>query len=149
MAHDFDPQCPYCLDNAVLDELMLKIVDLKFCKVYLFREQSYRGRCIVAANGHKTEIFEFTDVEQIGFTRELSAVARAIFELCRPVKINYAVYGDGRPHYHVHVVPKYKDAPGFGGPFELFPSPARSLTTAEYGALIEDLRARIAKILAG
>ena len=63
-------------------------------------------------------------------------------ELYHPDKINYATYGDGMPHVHVHIVPKYKGGVSWGQPFS-DSLPKVLLTDAEYDAMIADLRAKL------
>ena len=45
--------CFYCQKNEALDELMIEVCELEASTLYLFKEQTYRGRCLVAFNGHK------------------------------------------------------------------------------------------------
>jgi hypothetical protein len=44
--------CNYCSKN--------EIGQLRVSTLYLFREQTYRGRCIVALNEHETEFFHLS-----------------------------------------------------------------------------------------
>ena len=45
-----------------------------------------------------------------------SEVLQVIF--C-PDKINYAIYGDIVNHFHMHIVPKYKDKKNWGSPYNI------------------------------
>ena len=113
-------------------------------KVYLNRDQKHPGRCIVALKGHKTEYFQMTPEENAGYFAEVSKVAKAIYDLYKPDKINYATFGDGVPHVHVHVVPKYKGCLNWGEPFD-DTLPKQFLSEEEYADAVEKLRAEIAK----
>ena len=118
-------ECFYCeKDNEKRKALMLDVCELPYSIVYLFRDQKNKGRCVVAFKGHKTE------------------VAKVLDELYHPDKINYATYGDGMPHVHVHIVPKYKGGVSWGQPFS-DSLPKVLLTDAEYDAMIADLRAKL------
>ena len=44
--------CMYCEENENLALLMAPICELPSSRVYLFRNQAYRGRCVVAAGNH-------------------------------------------------------------------------------------------------
>ena len=44
------------------------------------------------------------------------------------------------PHLHFHLVPKYEDGPGWGGTFEMMPSPKVLLTDEEYTQLINKVK---------
>ena len=134
--------CFYCENGEKLRSLMIEICELKYSKVYLNRDQKHPGRCIVALKGHKTEYFQMTPEENAGYFAEVSKVAKAIYDLYKPDKINYATFGDGVPHVHVHVVPKYKGGVSWGKPFS-DSLPKVLLTDAEYDAMIADLRAKL------
>ena len=44
-----DPkECLYCQNNETLHNLMIEIAQLSVSRVFLFKEQTYRGRCLVA-----------------------------------------------------------------------------------------------------
>lgn len=110
--------CFYCEDGEKRRSLMVEICRLKYSTVYLNRNQKFPGRCVVKFQDHKTEYFQLTKEERDGFFEEVAAVAKAIWELYHPDKINYATFGDLVPHVHVHVVPKYQDGPDWGNPFD-------------------------------
>ncbi len=136
--------CFYCENGEKLRSLMIEICELPHSIVYLNRDQKHPGRCIVALKGHKTEYFQLTPEENAGYFAEVSQVARAIDALYHPDKINYATYGDGVPHVHVHVVPKYKDGLHWGKPFD-DSVPKVLLSDEEYAAMVKALREEILK----
>ena len=53
--------CPYCQEGELLAKFGIKICDLPNSRLYLFKEQSHRGRVIVACNEHVREIAELSD----------------------------------------------------------------------------------------
>ena len=136
-------ECFYCeKDNEKRKALMLDVCELPYSIVYLFRDQKNKGRCVVAFKGHKTEYFQLTPEENAGYFADVAKVAKVLDELYHPDKINYATYGDGMPHVHVHIVPKYKGGVSWGQPFS-DSLPKVLLTDAEYDAMIADLRAKL------
>lgn len=60
----FNKDCFYCVKDERLTDLMIKICELETSTLYLFKEQTYRGRCVVAYNEHKSEIFHLSDEER-------------------------------------------------------------------------------------
>ena len=113
-------ECMYCSENELRRSLMEKLCDLPYSTVYLFRNQRYYGRCVVAFRGrHCTELFELTKEELVGFTADIARVAKSIKRLTGAAKINYGIYGDIAQHVHVHIVPKQKDGDSWGTPFEM------------------------------
>lgn len=74
---DFDEKCFYCSKNKDLDSLMIKICDLETSTVYLFKEQTYKGRCNVVYKEHKSEITDLTEDEAAAFINDARKVAKA------------------------------------------------------------------------
>jgi diadenosine tetraphosphate (Ap4A) HIT family hydrolase/predicted kinase len=79
---------------------------------YLVSTSRPRGYSIVTWRGrHVAEITELTPTEAGSFLAELTAVCRAVEAVYRPVKLNLMALGNGLPHLHFHVVPRYADDP--------------------------------------
>jgi diadenosine tetraphosphate (Ap4A) HIT family hydrolase len=129
--------CFYCTRDQRLKDLMIEICQLGVSTLYLFREQTYRGRCIVAYKGHVNELYELEDKELALFMQDVTRAASAIKKAFSPDKINYGAYSDKLPHLHFHVVPKYKDGYTWGGTFEMSPANKQHLSEAEYQEMIE------------
>jgi diadenosine tetraphosphate (Ap4A) HIT family hydrolase len=138
-----DP-CFYCEKDESLDKLMIKIRELPWSIVYLNRNQSHKGRCIVAAREHRDEYFQMSPEENAGFFADVSLVAQAIYNLFKPRKINYATFGDKVSHAHFHVVPKYPDAPQWGEYFR--DDPKTLLNKDEYQRIIEQIKAELDRL---
>ena len=137
---NFDNDCFYCVKDARLTNLMIEVCKLEASTLYLFKEQTYKGRCVVAYNGHKSEIFNLTDEERSKFMGDVSRVAEALNKAFSPDKINYGAYADTMTHLHFHIVPKYKGGPSFGGTFEMSPSDKVLLKDEEYNLLINKIK---------
>lgn len=132
-------ECLYCQDNELLHSLMIKICDLEVSQLFLFKEQSYLGRCNVVYKDHGVEFHELNDEQRNAFMNDVARVAKAMDAAFKPTKINYGAYADTLSHLHMHIVPKYKDGYGFGGVFEMNPQKT-ILTEVEYIELIEKIR---------
>ena len=135
--------CMYCEEDGNLEKLMVPICELPFSRVYLFRNQAYRGRCVVALKRHAEELYELTDEELQGFMKDTKRVCRAVAETVQPEKINLGMYGDTCKHVHWHVVPKQTDGADFGGVFQMQPQPPVFLTDEEYEALAKQIREKL------
>ena len=133
-------ECLYCQNNETLHCLMIKICDLEVSQLFLFKEQSYFGRCNVVYNDHAVEFHELSDEQRNAFMRDVANVAKAIALAFNPTKINYGAYADTISHLHMHIVPKYKDGYGFGGVFEMNPQKT-ALSDTEYAELVEKIKA--------
>ena len=135
-------ECLYCQKNETLNNLMIKICDLEVSELFLFKEQSYRGRCNVVYKEHGVEFHELSDEQRNAFTGDVAKVGKAIASAFNPDKINYGAYADTLSHLHMHIVPKYKDGYGFGGVFEMNPQKV-SLSEEEYGQIIRDIKSKL------
>ena len=122
---------------------MIEIAPLSASTLYLFKEQSHRGRCVVAYHGHVNELFELPDAELIRFTQDVARAARAIKTAVSAKKINYGAYSDKLPHLHMHLVPKFEGGVAWGAPFEMMPANKQLLAEADYTTLIQSIKARL------
>jgi diadenosine tetraphosphate (Ap4A) HIT family hydrolase len=120
----------------------IKICDLENSVVVLFKEQSHKGRVIVAAKDHVGDMAYLTDEQRAGFFGDMAKVANVIHELFNPDKINYAAFGDTGGHAHFHLVPKYEDGFEWGSVFEMNPAKVY-LTDAEYTEIIELIKNKL------
>ncbi len=133
--------CIYCAKDQRLTDLMIEICELDASIVYLFKEQTYKGRSVVAyKKEHKNEIFELSEEELIQYTKDVAKVAKAVKRAFNPGKINYGAYGDKMPHIHFHIVPKYEDKPKWGSTFDMQPDEKVYLTEEEYAEVISKIK---------
>ncbi len=135
-------ECLYCQKNDTLNSLMIKICDLEVSELFLFKEQSYAGRCNVVYNDHAVEFHELSNEQRDAFMRDVAKVGKAIAKAFNPTKINYGAYADTLSHLHMHIVPKYVDGYGFGGVFEMNPQKT-TLSDTEYAEVIEKIKAAL------
>jgi len=136
----FDKDCFYCVKDEKLTNLMIEICELEASTLYLFKEQTYKGRCIVAYDGHKSELFDLNDEQRSLYMKDVARVAGALNKAFSPYKINYGAYADKMTHLHFHIVPKYEDGPSFGGTFEMSPEKKVFLENEEYDVLINKIK---------
>ncbi len=131
--------CLYCDRNQIQKDLMIEICDLSVSTVFLFKEQTYKGRCVVAYKDHSVELYELKDDELLSFMKDVNKVAAAMKELYNPEKINYGAYSDKLKHLHIHLAPKYVDGADFGGTFTMNPQKVY-LTDEEYARMVEQIK---------
>ncbi|HEY6142399.1 MAG TPA: HIT family protein, partial [Flavobacterium sp.] len=82
-------ECLYCQNNETLHNLMIKITDLEVSQLFLFKEQSYTGRCNVVYKDHGVELHELSDDQRNAYMRDVAKTAKAIAAAFNPTKINY------------------------------------------------------------
>ncbi len=131
-----DQNCAYCVRGEILDKFGIFICDLEVSSLILFKEQSKRGRVIVAYKDHVNELVSVSDEERNKFMADVTKVANAMHKAFSPNKLNYGMYGDTGCHLHMHIVPKYKDGDEWGGTFQMNPDKTY-LTDAEYKELAD------------
>ena len=76
-----------------------------------------RGYVIVSCRRHVVEPFELPDAEAAAYRADILRVGRALHEHYGPKKLNYETWGNGQPHLHTHIVPRYEVDPHPGGGF--------------------------------
>lgn len=135
-----DNDCFYCSKDQRLYDRMIKIADLKCSTLFLNRDQTYKGRCIVSINEHKTELFEINEVTLRCFIEDVARAASIINAAFSPDKVNYAVFGDLVSHIHFHIVPKHKNGLNWGEAFENEPEEKVYLSDAEYEVIIGKIK---------
>lgn len=132
-------ECLYCQNNDTMHTLMIEIAHLSVSRVFLFKEQTYHGRCLVAYDEHVNDLFELDEDKRNAFIADVTRVTRAMDKVFKPEKINYGSYSDKLSHLHFHLVPKYIDGPDYGGVFQMNPGKVY-LTNEEYQKMIEKMR---------
>lgn len=137
-----DNNCAYCVGGDLLDKFGIKICDLNVSQLVLFKEQSHRGRCVVAYKDHVSELVDISEEERTAFMNDVVRVSNAIHKAFNPAKVNYGAYGDTGCHLHMHLVPKYKDEYEWGGVFEMNPQKT-FLTDEEYQEIIDKIKANL------
>lgn len=112
-----DQNCAYCMKNELLDKFGYLAFETNSSLVIVFKDQSHKGRMIVAHKNHVSEIQYLTDEERNEYLSDVAKVAKAIQKVYNPDKINYGAYGDTGCHLHFHLVPKYRDGFEWGSTF--------------------------------
>ena len=90
--HSDPKECLYCTNNY--GNLMILIAELSVSRVFLFKEQTYHGRCLVSYNGHVNDLNELSDEERNAFMADVARTTRAMQKVFNPEKINYGAYSD-------------------------------------------------------
>lgn len=138
-AMEKDTSCAYCMEGELVAKFGIKICELETSKLYLFKEQSHKGRVIVAHKRHVGDMTELSEEERNAYFADIAKVSLALQKAFHPDKINYGAYGDTGHHLHFHLVPKYKEEYEWGGVFAMNPG-EKTLTEEEYQALIEQIK---------
>ena len=127
------------MGGELVDRFGIKVAELSASTVYLFREQSHRGRVIVASSHHVSELVDLSRSDRQAFLDDVARVAKALHKLFKPQKVNYGAYGDTGSHLHFHLVPKYAaDEFEWGSTFAMDPK-RTYLSEEEYGEIVSQI----------
>ena len=138
-----DPSaCLYCTNNETLHSLMIEICHLRVSRLFLFKEHTYRGRCLVAYDHHVNDLNELSESERNDFMADVCQATSAMQRAFKPEKINYGAFSDTLSHLHFHLVPKYIGGPDYPGLFRMNPDEVY-LSDEEYSDMISRIRAEL------
>jgi len=137
-----NPDCLYCTRNLLQQDLMIEICDLSVSTLFLFKEQTYHGRCVVAYKDHANQLFELSDADRNAFMADVARVDKVLSAVFSPVKINMGAYSDKLQHLHFHLAPKYVDGPDYGGTFQMNPQKIY-LSEESYTEIITKIKAAL------
>jgi diadenosine tetraphosphate (Ap4A) HIT family hydrolase len=87
------------------------VQELKTGYVVLGDHQFYHGYTLFLSKQHVSELHELGDDFRQEFLKEMSLVARAVWETFKPKKLNYELLGNTDQHAHWHIFPRYADDP--------------------------------------
>ena len=100
--------CPMCSDISLEENKQSFLIsEFDYSYVRFPKNQYYKGWVVVFLKRHANELYELSDEELVGYTKEVAHVAKTINEIYKPVKINYAVFGSLCPHVHYHIIPRF------------------------------------------
>jgi diadenosine tetraphosphate (Ap4A) HIT family hydrolase len=139
------------LDHLKTNDDLIWIAELTISTLFLFRDQRFRGYCILSFSAWDATNFDaLSDEEYTRFCADLRTASKAIRAALTPDHMNYELLGNTNPHLHWHIVPRYKSDPRWGRPiWEDYPRNEfkinrHTLTDAEYQSIIVAILKRLA-----
>lgn len=73
--------------------------------------QVLRGYCLLLPDPVVPHLNAMEPAAQQAFLADMARLGDAVQRVTRPVRINYAIFGNVEPALHAHVVPRYADEP--------------------------------------
>ena len=93
-----DNNCAYCVEGELVENFGIKICELETCKVYLFKEQSHRGRVIAAHKKHVGDMTELTPEERCSYFEDIAKISSALRKIFNPQKNKlWGIWGYRKP----------------------------------------------------
>ena len=107
---------------------------------------AYRGWLVVEPKRHAPGLGDLTDDEACAVGRLTNRLARLLKEAASAEHVYAFVFGDGVPHLHVHLAPRYQNTPleFWGAQLTQWPDAPR-VDEQEMRALISELRAQLGR----
>lgn len=137
-------------ETSACNTPLIWIADLSISTLSLFRDQRFRGYCILGfAPRSETMLEALSDEEYERFMADLRTTSRALRAALQPDHMNYELLGNTNPHLHWHVVPRYKTDPRWGQPIwegwprAEFTTNPHVLSAEEYQNLIGAIREQL------
>jgi len=106
-------------------------------------DQFFKGYSFLTLKWHGEELYQLSDKDRKSFLEDMSRIALALSEAFRPDKMNYELLGNGMPHLHWHLVPRYKSDPLWGRPIWTGPRHRKRLTREDYADMLARVKARL------
>ncbi|MGP0032901.1 MAG: HIT family protein [Acidimicrobiales bacterium] len=112
------PDCPICADNALADNGADPwfIARLQTGYIRLAPTQYFSGSVFFVARQCVREVFDLDDSARGLHLAEMTEVAAAVNEAFQPRKLNIESLGNGVPHLHWWITPRYTTDPRPKGP---------------------------------
>jgi diadenosine tetraphosphate (Ap4A) HIT family hydrolase len=113
--------------------------------------QYFRGYCVLLCKSPATELHELPPEVRTRYLQEMALLARAVYNVVRPHKLNYECLGNQAHHLHWHVFPRSLDEPEPQKPvWTAVPPPEEAsrwaLDPGREAPLIADLREEIVRL---
>ena len=102
-------------------------------------DQFFKGYSFVTLKWHSEEIYQLSNKDRISFLEDMSNVAAALAKTLKPDKMNYELLGNGMPHLHWHLIPRYKTDPMWGRPIWTGTRHRKRLTQEDYEVLAKQI----------
>jgi diadenosine tetraphosphate (Ap4A) HIT family hydrolase len=84
--------CPLCRPNPDANEYKIKVAPLRISTLYLFRDQRFRGYCLLIFDRyHATSLVRLPLDEYHAFTQDLRQAGAALEAALRPDHMNYTI----------------------------------------------------------
>lgn len=133
-------ECKYCRNLPQISDDVLLIQNMEGGRLYLLKDQTLRGRCIVASLRHEKHAEELSMEEFLAVQRDVFRVIQGLKRAYRPDQINCLILGDAADHLHIHIVPKYRGEADWGSVFQVDREDKTLLSQQQYQEEMDRIR---------
>jgi diadenosine tetraphosphate (Ap4A) HIT family hydrolase len=112
------------------------------------------GYCVLLAAPQVPRLEDMAHEARGRFLSDMGVLGEAISRVCAPRRMNYAIYGNGDPFVHAHLIPRYDwepperlRQPVWSYPSSNWSDPALAYDEAKHGALKSDIAAELVRLM--
>jgi diadenosine tetraphosphate (Ap4A) HIT family hydrolase len=139
--------CPFCEPREDDGAYWIKVVQMSASTLYLSRDQRWRGRCLLIADGpHRVGLSAFPADQARALLEDLRVASGALEQAVQADLVNLASLGNQIPHMHWHLIPRVEGDARWGAPpWTTAPDevPAKTLAEPELRQLAEQIQALV------
>ncbi len=138
---ELNPDCWIC--KTLREPAHLVFFESRTSVGKLNPDQFFKGYSFLTLKWHDEELYQLSDKNRRSFLEDMSRVAAALAKTFNPDKMNYELLGNGMPHLHWHLVPRYKTDPMWGRPIWTGSRRRKRLTREEYESLVKQVQSHL------
>lgn len=101
------------------------VTELQTGYVVFADHQLFSGYTLFLCKRPVNELHMLDKKTQENFMIEMAQVARAVWNVFQPDKLNYELLGNSDGHLHWHIIPRYRKDPAWGAPIWSLPKATR------------------------
>jgi diadenosine tetraphosphate (Ap4A) HIT family hydrolase len=87
------------------------VIEMETGHVVISDHQQFGGYTLFLLKDHITELHFIPGKKRLKHLEEMGIVYEAVYNVFKPDKMNAELLGNGEPHIHWHIIPRYKDDP--------------------------------------
>lgn len=132
----------------------LAIVKMRSGFVGIGDTQFLPGYCVLTALPKANILTELTFKQRSEYLLDMSIIGEAIEYLCKPLRVNYSIYGNSDSYLHAHIFPRYewepearRKMPVWQYPKEMWSDPEHQFNDEQHGEMREKITRKILEIM--
>lgn len=138
------------IESAVKGQNPTVLIKMRSGFAVMGDKQFLPGYCVLLAYPRVNCLNDLTIKDRSDFLVDMSLLGDAISDVCRPLRVNYSIYGNTDAILHAHVFPRYEWEPEDRKPYPVWLYPKENWTNNDNQFTEEkhgDLKKAIAKRL--
>jgi diadenosine tetraphosphate (Ap4A) HIT family hydrolase len=139
--HELRADCWMC--QGISEQAHMVFFESRTSVGKLNPDQFFKGYSFITLKWHCEELYRLSEKDRKSFLDDMSRVAAALSKTLHPDKMNYELLGNGMPHLHWHLIPRFKSDPLWGRPIWTGPVKRKRLVKGEYETLVKEIKTNL------